>query len=76
MAAMHQTVPPCNDMEHCSRSVGGGLMRITPLVRSHLRISLPPPVLKRHRGAAGDGSLGRRVKTRLSTFEGTRPGNI
>ena len=56
--------------------MGGGLTRIAPLARSHLRISLPPLVLKRRRGAAGDGSLGRRVKTRLSTFEGTGPGNI
>ena len=55
---------------------GGGLTRIVPLVRSHSRISLLPLVLKRHRGAGGDGSLGRRVKMRLSTFEGTGPGNI
>ena len=56
--------------------MGGGLTRIVPLVRSHSRISLLPPVLKRRRGAAGDGLLGRRVKTRLLTFEGTGPGNI
>ena len=51
-------------------------MRIAPLVRSHLKILLPPLVLKRCRGAAGDGSLGERVKMRLSTFERMGPGNI
>ena len=74
MAAMHKTVLPCNEMEHCSGSAGGGLTRIAPLAKSHSRISLPPPVLKRCRGVAGDGSLGWRVKTRLSTFEGMGPG--
>ena len=76
LVAMHQMVSPCDEMERCSGSVGGGLMRIVPPARSHLRISLLPLVLKRHRGAAGDGSLGQRVKMRLSTFEGMGPGNI
>ena len=76
LVAMHQTVLPCDEMECCSGSVGGGLMRLMPLIGSHSRISLLPPVLKRRRGAAGDGSLDQRVKMRLSTFEGTGPSNI
>ena len=76
LVAMHQTVLPCDEMECCGRSAGGGLTRIAPLTKSHSRILLLPPVLKRCRGAASDGSLGQRVKMRLSTFEGMGPGNI
>lgn len=52
---------------------------IHPLSRSHSKTSLPPPVLKRRRSlsCATPWKLvlpDRKVKTRLSTFEGTGPG--
>ena len=50
LAAMHQTVLPCDETERCGGPAGGGLTRIAPLAKSHSRISLPPPVLKRRRG--------------------------
>ena len=74
LAAIHQTVLPCDETEHCGGSAGRGLMRIVPLAKSHSRISLPLLVLKRRRGVASDGLLGWRVKTMLSTFEGMGPG--